>query len=272
MIRNPVVAGSFYPDDQHILRNMVNEYLQKAIVKEEQSDILGAVSPHAGYVYSGQCAAFSFNALRKKDFDLAVIIAPSHRFADFDFSLGDYDEYLTPLGGVPVATDIIKELKERFNIGTNYHAHNIEHSLEVQLPFLQQIKPDAKIVPILLGEQNPENSKRLSNILAEYFKEQIDKTVFIISSDLSHYYNSEIATEMDTIIAENFENMDINKMEEDSQHGIIEACGMGGILTLMNLAKELDYSNSKILDFRNSGDVSGDYKQVVGYLSSCVYK
>ncbi len=272
MIRNPVVAGSFYPGDSSILTNMITDYLQKAIIREEQGDILGVISPHAGFVYSGQCAAFSFNALKKKDFDLAVIIAPSHRFADFDFSLGDYDEYLTPLGGVKVAKDIINDLKVRYKMETSYYANNIEHSLEVQLPFLQQVKPNAKIVPILLGEQNPENSRRLSSILAEYFKDRLDNTVFIISSDQSHYYDSEIATEMDTKLAKNLENLDIIEMENNMKLGNVEACGIGGILTLMNLAKEFNYSKIKNLDYRNSGEVSGDYKQVVGYLSSCVYK
>ena len=272
MNRNPVVAGSFYPGDSSILKNMINDYLQKAIIKDDQRDILGVISPHAGYVYSGQCAAFSFKALKKKNFDLAVIIAPSHRFADFDFSLGDYDEYLTPLGGVKVAKDIINELKDKYNMGTNYYANNIEHSLEVQLPFLQQIKPDVKLVPIILGEQNPENSKQLAEILSEYFKDRLDSTIFIISSDLSHYYNSDIATKMDTRIAENLENLDIDKMEEDLQQGKIEACGMGGILTLLYLAKQLNYTGITNLDYRNSGEVSGDYEQVVGYLSSCVYK
>ncbi|RLC57797.1 MAG: AmmeMemoRadiSam system protein B [Candidatus Cloacimonadota bacterium] len=272
MNRNPVVAGSFYPGDSSILKNMINDYLQKAIIKDDQRDVLGVISPHAGYVYSGQCAAFSFNALKKKDFDLAVIIAPSHRFADFDFSLGDYDKYLTPLGGVKVAKDIVKELKDKYNMGTSYYANNIEHSLEVQLPFLQQIKPDAKLVPILLGEQNAKNSKRLASILTECFKDRLDKTVFIISSDLSHYHDNRIATEMDKELSENFEDLNINKMKEDFQLNKIEACGMGGVLTLMNLAKELKYIGITNLDYRNSGEVSGDYKQVVGYLSSCVYK
>ena len=128
MIRNPVVAGSFYPGDSSILKNMITNYLQNAFIQDDQRDILGVISPHAGYVYSGQCAAFSFNALKKKNFDLAVIIAPSHRFADFDFSLGDYDEYLTPLGGVKVAKDIVNELKDKFTMRTSHYAHNTEHS------------------------------------------------------------------------------------------------------------------------------------------------
>ncbi|MDP8203005.1 MAG: AmmeMemoRadiSam system protein B [Candidatus Tenebribacter mawsonii] len=272
MNRNPVVAGSFYPGDSSILNKQIEDYLQKVNIEIAGNDILGVISPHAGYVYSGKCAAFSFKALQQKDFDVAVIIAPSHRFADFDFSVGDYDEYLTPLGSMKVAKDIVKELKEKYDIGTTYYASNIEHSLEVQLPFLQKIKPDSSIVPILLGRQNKENSKKLAKILVECFKGRFDRTVFIISSDLSHYYESETATAMDKELLINFENMNVDKMGEDFNLGKIEACGMGGILTLMYLAKNLGYNVIKNLDYRNSGEVSGDYNQVVGYLSSCVYK
>jgi AmmeMemoRadiSam system protein B len=272
MIRNPVVAGSFYPGDSSILSKQVTKYLQEASINDSIEDILGVISPHAGYVYSGQCTAFSFKAIEKKNFDLAVIIAPSHRYADFDFSLGDYDEYLTPLGGVKVAKDIVKELMERYDLKAHYYANNIEHSLEVQLPFLQMVKPDAKIVPIILGEQNSKNSLQLADMLVDFFRERIDKTVFIISSDLSHYHDSETATKMDKIVADNFEHLDIEMMKKSISFDEIEACGIGGILTLMNLAKKLEYNKVTTLDYRNSGDVSGDYKQVVGYLSSCVYK
>ncbi len=124
----------------------------------------------------------------------------------------------------------------------------------------------------MLGEQNLENSRRLAVNLAEYFKDRLEKTVFIISSDLSHYYDSETATKMDTLIADNLEKLDVEKMEEDMQAGNVEACGLGGILTLMRLAKAFNYSSITNLDYGNSGDVSGDYDQVVGYLSSCVHK
>ena len=272
MLRNPVVAGSFYPGNSRILKNMITDYLQNADGPEEFSDILGIISPHAGYMYSGQCAAFGFKALKQKDFDLAVMIAPSHRFGDFDYSVTDYNEFLTPLGRIKVAQDIVKELKLKYSMVTSDYANDSEHSLEVQLPFLQQIKPEAKIVPILMGEQNPENSRRLAVNLAEYFEDRLEKTVFIISSDLSHYYDKPTATKMDTMIAENLEKLDVKKMEEDMLHGNVEACGLGGILTLMSLAKIFNYNSITNLDYRNSGDVSGDYDQVVGYLSSCAYK
>ncbi len=272
MVRNPVVAGSFYPGNSRTLKKMITGYLQKAEIKEQLNDILGIISPHAGYMYSGQCAAFGFKALQSKNFDLAVLIAPSHRFGDFDYSVTDYSEFLTPLGRIKVAHDIVKELKLKYNMVTSDYANDSEHSLEVQIPFLQQIKPDAKIVPILLGEQNPENSRRLAVNLAEYFKDRLEKTVFIISSDLSHYYDKQTAAKMDTMIADNLEKLDIKKMEEDMQAGNVEACGIGGILTLMSLAKAFNYCSITNLDYRNSGNVSGDYDQVVGYLSSCVHK
>jgi len=272
MLRNPVVAGSFYPGNSQTLRKMITDFLQNTDTNEQFSEILGIISPHAGYMYSGQCAAYGFKALQQKDFDVAVMIAPSHRFGDFDYSLTGYNEFLTPLGRVKVAQEIVRELKDRYNMGISDYANDSEHSMEVQIPFLQLIKPEAKIVPIVLGEQSPENSRKLAANLAEYFKDRLDKTVFIVSSDLSHYYDSETANKMDSKIADNLDKLEIEKMKEDMRLGNVEACGLGGILTLMNLAKILDYKRVANLDYRNSGDVSGDYDQVVGYLSSCVYK
>ncbi|MCF7858522.1 MAG: AmmeMemoRadiSam system protein B [Candidatus Cloacimonetes bacterium] len=272
MIRNPVVAGSFYPGDGKVLKTQINDFLENVELRKISGELLGVVAPHAGYVYSGQCAAFSFKTLKDENFKYTVIIAPSHRFADFDFSIGNYEKYLTPLGSVDIATNIVKELKGKYGLKSHNYAHNIEHSLEVQLPFLQIVKPEVKIVPILLGTQSKENSKKLAHILAEFFKDKIDQTKFVISTDLSHYYTSKIAKMMDTKLVELFEKLDVAGMEKNYEHREIEACGMGGILTLMNIAKLLNYSNSAVLDYRNSGDVSGDYEQVVGYFSSCIYK
>jgi len=272
MIRNPVVAGSFYPGDSSILMKQINNYLQNAGVNNCHNEILGVISPHAGYVYSGQCAAYSFNALQKRSFKTAVIIAPSHRFGDFDFSVDDFNEYLTPLGSVKVDLNIVNELKEKYDLISTRSASSMEHSLEVQLPFLQKINPKAKIVPILLGRQNENNSKKLASILAEYFQDQLDSTVFIVSSDLSHYHTQDEAIEMDTRLLNNIKEMNSEQIVKAMKDVTIEACGIGGILVLLHIAKKLGYKNSSILDYRNSGDVSGDYKQVVGYASACIYK
>ena len=272
MIRKPVVAGGFYPGDQKVLEGQVKKFLENVEVGEKIDNILGIISPHAGYIYSGQCAAYGFKALQQKDFKTAVIIAPSHRFGNFRYSVGDFEEYITPLGRINVNKQLTKQFLEYDEFDFFPLAHNSEHSLEVQLPFLQIINPQAQIVPILLGNQNVENSRDLAKILTEVFKDKLITTVFIISSDLSHYYDSNTAAKMDLELASKIETMQINKVEKLFNEHRVEACGFGGILTLLYLAKNLHYTQVKNLKYTHSGEVSGDFKQVVGYLASIVHK
>jgi AmmeMemoRadiSam system protein B len=272
MIRNPIVAGGFYPGTQKVLEEQVKEFLEKVEMEKKFDDILGIISPHAGYVYSGQCAAYGFKALQQKDFETAVIIAPSHRFGNFRYSVGNFAEYVTPLGKIKVNKKLTKQLLEYDEFDFIQLAHNSEHSLEVQLPFLQIINQKAQIVPILLGNQNVENSRNLAKILTEVFKDELTTTVFIISTDLSHYYDSDTASKMDIELASKIETMQIEKVERLFTEHRAEACGFGGILALLYLAKNLHYSQLKNLKYTHSGEVSGDFKQVVGYLASIVHK
>ena len=272
MIRRPVVAGGFYPGAQKVLEEQVKEFLENVQMEEEFENILGVISPHAGYVYSGQCAAYGFKALQQKDFKTAVIIAPSHRFGNFRYSVGNFAEYVTPLGCIKVNEQLTKQLLEYDEFDFIQLAHNSEHSLEVQLPFLQIINQKAQIVPILLGNQSVENSRNLAKVLAEVFKDKLDTIVFIISTDLSHYYDSVTASNMDLELASKIETMQIDEVERIFTELRAEACGFGGILTLLHLAKNLHYTQVKNLKYTHSGEVSGDFKQVVGYLASVVHK
>ncbi len=271
-IRKAVVAGAFYPGEAGMLRKQVENYLSRVQIKYNYKNALGIISPHAGYVYSGQCAAYGFKAIARKDFDLAVIIAPSHRVGGYRFSVGDYDDYETPLGIISVHEEYVREILDFPDFEFRPAAHISEHSLEVQLPFLQVIKPDAKIVPVILGNQNGENSLILAEILSKVFKHRLDKTVFIISSDLSHYYDSETAAKKDNLLAEDFQKSLISKMEQDMHNGKIEACGFGGILFLMHLAHKLKYEKVEILKYTHSGFINNDFSQVVGYLSGVIYR
>ncbi len=214
MKRNPVVAGSFYPGYANALRKDIEKYFDNTDDRINSSDILGIIAPHAGYVYSGQCAAHSYNAIMKKEIDQAVIVAPSHRFANFKYSVGNYESYLTPLGEIPVAEEFANRLMKHEDFCFHQSAHQAEHSLEVQLPFLQVAFPKIKIVPILLGSQTPENSENLAEILVGEFKDQLDKTVFIFSTDLSHYYSSSIAEEKDKRLLNILEKLDITLRKE----------------------------------------------------------
>jgi len=271
-IRKPIVAGSFYPQNQLILETDLKEYLANAKISRKYENSLGIISPHAGYFYSAQSAAFGYNAIKQKNFQRAVIIAPSHRFAGFKFSVGDYDYYETPLGSLPVDKESVNNLLKYDEFTFFEEAHYAEHSLEVQLPFLQMIKPKAKIVPIIFGNQNFANAENLAEILKEEFAEKTEETVFIVSSDLSHYYDDETARRMDLKLAHNIEEKKISNLEHDLRSKVVEACGFGGILALLHLAKFLKYDKVENLHYSNSGDVNNDYSQVVGYLSSVIYK
>ncbi len=272
MKRKPIVAGSFYPGSSAILKNDIDHYFSNVPAMKRHDDILGITVPHAGYVYSGQCAAYGFKAIQQKDFEIAVIIAPSHRYGHFKFSVGNFESYLTPLGEAEVDQQFVDKLLTYDDFQFYPTAHHSEHSLEVQLPFLQIIKPSAQIVPILFGNQSFENSKRLAEILHQEFADHLAKTIFIISTDLSHYYDGGTAEKMDAIFASNLVGLEIEMLEKELGNHKCEACGIGGTLTLMHLAKKFHYDNAMILNYTHSGKVSGDDSQVVGYLSAMVYK
>ncbi len=270
--RKPVVAGMFYTSNKERLHREVRDFVDRAQVDRIDGDLLGVISPHAGYVYSGSCAGHSFKLLEEREIDTAVIIAPSHRVGGFTCSVGDYDAYSTPLGKVETDRDTIEQLLDYEELSFFPVAHEMEHSLEVQLPFLQVVQPDAMIVPIVLGTQDYRNSKRLSEILLEVFGDRLDRTTFIVSSDLSHYHDSKEAELLDRILIDSIEKLDALGLWEHISRNHTEACGFGGILTLIEMANALGYDRSKVLDYTHSGHTSGDHTQVVGYLSAAIYR
>jgi MEMO1 family protein len=272
MIMDPVVAGSFYSSNPIVLRDQINNFLQNVKLEKAYENPLGIISPHAGYIYSGQCAAYGFKALKLKDFELAVIIAPCHRYVGFEYSIGDFEAYRTPLGLAEVDIVETEQLLQDKKFRFISQAFNSENSLETQIPFLQVIKPDARIIPILIGNQSSENSRYLAENLFTHFKQKLEKVVFIASSDLSHYHNADTAGKMDAKIAECISNGDIEALLENIKTGNSEACGFGAILTLMYLSELANYGKIANLNYTHSGEVSHDNDHVVGYLSTIFYK
>ncbi len=272
MIKKPEIAGAFYPGNPTVLQNQINKFLRNAPVKKKYKEILGIISPHAGYTYSGQSAAFGFNAIKQKDFDLAVIIAPSHRFIGFEYSVGNWEAYETPLGQSIIHTELTEKLLEFDGFEFIPSAYDSENSLEVQIPFVQSIKPDAKIITIIIGNQSDENSSYLAQNLSEIFKDRLDKTVFIASSDLSHYHNSKTAIKMDTELIDLLLKKDIDDLYKNIRARRIEACGYGPILTLMYMADMLEFDKIEKLNYTHSGEITYDNAHVVGYFSGIVFK
>jgi len=161
MIMEPVIAGSFYPSNPEALKSQIKSFISEVGYQKKYENPLGIISPHAGYVYSGKCAAYAFKAIEPKDFHLAVIIAPCHRYTGFEYSVGNFDAYRTPLGLAQIdnteAENLLNDTKFQFLP----QAYANENSLEVHIPFIQYIKPDARILPILIGDQCRENSRYL---------------------------------------------------------------------------------------------------------------
>jgi len=285
-LRYPVVSGLFYPDTEEELRRTVDGYLERVDIDSVYKNIVEQtkienpqelypeviIAPHAGYIFSGMVQAFSFSILTKKKIDTVVIIGPSHQIKFKGVSVNLDHAYQTPLGLVEVDLEFCNMLMEhcRF-ISLHEEAHLSEHAVEVQLPFIQRVIPEAKIVPILTGEQNWETALILKEAILTTMKKQQKKVVIIVSSDLSHYHSHTEASAMDKLLIDDLRSIRPEVLYENIKSGNSEACGYCGILTGLMITSETGLGRCAILKYIDSGEVSGDKKSVVGYLSAVIY-
>jgi MEMO1 family protein len=247
MIREPAVAGTFYPGEPKQLGKMIKQFLAEAKEIKVDGKLRGLVVPHAGYVYSGPIAAYGYKLLAKQGFEKSIILGPSHYASFYGACEAGAELWRTPLGGVR-AKSVGDPL---INVYPEVHAQ--EHCLEVQLPFLQSINDNFLVWPVLCGNVDPAE-------LAEVVIRQIDvKTIVIASSDLSHYNEYARAVQIDKTANEAVPALDIARFSREG-----DACGKTAILTLMHIAKKKGWKG-KLLDYRNSGDTAGPKSEVVGY-------
>lgn len=270
-IREAAYAGGFYPADAGTLSRQVQEYLDAAKPVSDAQEILGIVAPHAGYVFSGACAGRAYGTMRQREFSTVVVIAPSHHVGGYHFSIGDFTAYRTPLGEMPVAEDDVNALLCAPDAAFVPEAHRREHAIEVQLPFLQAT-PNVSLVPIVLGNQSMEGSKKLASLLAGHFANRLDDVAFVISSDLSHYHSAVVAERMDANLMQCFAAGNPGILARKIEERTLEACGWGGIVTMMLLSEKLGFPMRRNLCYYHSGKINGDDHQVVGYMSSLVYR
>ena len=259
--RETVVAGQFYPSNPDEIEKMFAHY--NKIIEEhlQNEDLLhliprALIVPHAGYVYSAFTANIALRLLKNTHPKHVVVIGPSHRVYLKGTSISEFDSYATPLGALEVDQGMIEELKERFGLSYIPEAHH-EHSTEVQMPFVKTYDSEALVVELVYGDEDP---VRLSEII-EYLLEDPD-TVVVISTDLSHYYESKKAERLDGICMDA-----IHKLDPQELHQGCEACGKIGVEALLISAKERGLKPI-LLDYRTSADASGDSTRVVGYVSA----
>ncbi len=270
-IRKAAVAGTFYPANKETLERDVAVFLENSLPVEIVTRIYGIAVPHAGYMFSGGVAARAYRQVMDRDFDLIVVISPSHRIYFEEISVYNGAAYQTPLGDIPVDQDSAKKLAS-LHPGILYSdlGHDIdEHALEVQLPFLQQVFYDFSLLPIVMGNQDAANIEILADALAKLLAYK--KALIVASSDLSHFHSYEKAKTMDNVVVEDVARYDYGKLAGDLQKGLCEMCGAGPVLVTMKACEKLGANKAKVLLYRNSGDVTGDRDQVVGYLSAMFY-
>lgn len=265
-VRKPIAAGTFYPAEEDRLRETVGRFLQEAATNilstkkpfENIQNLRAILVPHAGYIYSGQIAGLAYREVNKAksgEFKKVVLLGPSHRVYLDKVVEDDNNFWETPLGRVDVGKIKISE-GESSILEVNKKPHEVEHCLEVQLPFLQVSLKKFSILPLLVGDVN---IKEASGFLQDLLDQE---TLFVVSSDLSHYFSYEIAQKLDSETIKSIESLDIE--------GNINACGEIPIRILMDFAR-LKGWHAHLLGKANSGDATGDRSRVVGYASFAFY-
>ncbi len=271
-IRENTGAGMWYPANPTDLRQTIDLYLSRADSTPPEGKIVAGIVPHAGYIYSGQVAAYTYKLIQNSPFKRVVLIGFSHRVPFRGFSVSQYSGYKTPLGVALIDQDFSRAL---LSVSPQKkwipQAEAQEHSLENQIPFLQAVLKDFKMVLVFMGEQDFQTCSLLARELARLLANTSD-TVILASTDLSHFHTDQQARTLDGDFIRHVREFAPEALAKAVVSGSCEACGAGPAIAGMLAARELGANHSVILNYANSGDVTGDRRQVVGYLSAALIK
>ena len=261
ILRHPAVAGRFYPDDADILRKEVQSYISPS---SRNTSALGCLVPHAGYMYSGHVAGAVYAKLEIPSH--CIVMCPNHTGRGRPLSIISEGEWETPLGRVPVDVELASQLKERFALlDEDTAAHQSEHAIEVQLPFLQTLNPDFSFVPIALGTGQFEVLEGLGLAIAEVLANQSEPVLIIASSDMNHYENDRVTRVKDHKAIEQVLSLDPRGLFDAVMNEQISMCGFGPAVAMLTAARQLSANHAELVKYATSGDVSGDRDRVVGY-------
>jgi MEMO1 family protein len=271
--RPSAIAGSWYPGSERPLRAVIQEFLDQANPPALAGKLLGLVVPHAGYQYSGQTAAFAFKLLAGLSFEQVILTSPFHAFARDAFLTTQHDAYETPLGSVPVDHASLDQLDAKLKAagfpGITKIRREQEHSLEIELPFLQfMLNQPFQLIPLMIRTHSSNALQQLGMLLAQMANEK--NTLLVASTDLSHFNQASAAEKMDRRALDNIASLNAEKLLIDNECGAAPACGAGAVAAMLYAAKELGADNAHILRYSHSGHVTGDLTSVVGYGAAAV--
>ena len=279
--RPATAAGMFYPSNADELRIMIEKYIGSDKPVMSENEIFGIVSPHAGYVYSGLVAGKAYKEIKGRKYEAIIIIGPSHTQYFEGSSVFKGDAYVTPLGVAKVDKELANEIGNygsgvKLSMdGHNWNEQRSEHSIEVQIPFIQVTQPNTPIVPICMGSQDSQTSDILMRAIIKATKKLNRKILVIASTDLSHFHDYDSACKLDSNVVNAFNRYDYFMMSANLYTRRWEACGGGPVITTMMVSEQLGANQSNTLLYATSGDVPEGEKskdRVVGYMSGCLYK
>ena len=274
-VRPSPIAGVWYEGDPQRLARAVDDYLDAASIPVLAGDVLAVISPHAGHIYSGAVAGYAFAPLRGKSFDLVAVISPFHQMAVQPLITTAHSAYATPLGNVPVDKESMltldAALKADLSFGLSPMLRDREHSLEIELPFLQRaLAGGFRLLPVMVRAQEPEVARALGSALAEVLKGK--NALLVASTDLSHFYDQKTANALDAEMLKRIESFQPESIFEAEHTGKGFACGHAAVASVLWAARALGADKAQVLHHATSGDVTGDFSQVVGYGAAVVIK
>ena len=267
MRRKPAVAGQFYTADPRILKQEISRLIQD---REPKIRAKAVVSPHAGYMYSGGVAGAVYGGIVPPE--VSVIIGPNHTGLGQRAAILSSGVFETPLGEIPVEADLAEDLLQRVPfLKEDALAHIYEHSLEVQLPFLQYLNPKLSLVPLCLSSLSLEEIQALGRALAETVSLSPKRVTIVASTDFSHYVPDEVARKKDRLAIERILELDAEGLVEVVSREDISMCGVIPTAVAITAARSLGAVQTELVKYATSGEVSGDYHQVVGYAGILIW-
>jgi MEMO1 family protein len=270
-IRKSPIAGSWYPGSVAALSQAIDHHVAAAdqLDQEFAGELVGLICPHAGLMYSGPVAAYAYRLLRDRRFDVAVLVGPSH-FVPFEgVSVVPSGGFETPLGVASIDADCADALAQAAPIVHDYEpAHRREHSVEMQIPFLQRLAPGTPIVPLVMGHQTADTARTLGDALAGVLAGR--RALAIASTDLSHYHDAATAGRLDGVVIDHVSKFDAEGLQAALDRQPDHACGGGPAVAVMRAARRLGARDAVVLKYADSGDVTGDKTAVVGYLAAAL--
>jgi AmmeMemoRadiSam system protein B len=272
-IRPPAVAGTWYPASAGALRHEVEQYLA-AVPDSPSGRPIAVIAPHAGLMFSGPVGAYAYKAVAGSQYDVAVLVGPSHFVAFDGVALYPDGAFESPLGPAAIDPEGAQAIAAAPIVASLPAAHRREHSLEMQLPFLKHVLPTVPIVPLLMGHQVRTTITALGSALAAAFAGR--RTLLVASTDLSHYFDAATAAALDSRVEQSVAAFDPDALLDlfesypDHERGRFVACGGGPMIAVLLAARAMGADEARVLKYAHSGEVSGDDSGVVGYLAAAL--